>query len=89
MKIAFVTDDHQTISAHFVRAIYYEVFTIAEGKITQREALLLKQAGIQPIMTDIKGISPDNSAISGTRVAQIAATIAPNSPICQITCEAR
>ena len=58
MKIAFVTDDHQTISAHFVRAIYYEVFTTTEGKITQREAMLLKQAGIQPIMTDIKGIKP-------------------------------
>ena len=40
MKIAVVTDDHQTISAHFGRAIYYEVFTITDGKITQREALL-------------------------------------------------
>lgn len=40
MKIAVVTDDHQTISAHFGRAIYYEVCTIIDGKITQREALL-------------------------------------------------
>jgi predicted Fe-Mo cluster-binding NifX family protein len=40
MKIAVVTDDHQTISAHFGRAIYYEVFTITNGNITQREALL-------------------------------------------------
>jgi predicted Fe-Mo cluster-binding NifX family protein len=37
MKLAVVTDDHQTISAHFGRAFYYEVFTIADGKITQRE----------------------------------------------------
>jgi predicted Fe-Mo cluster-binding NifX family protein len=40
MKIAVVTDDHQTISAHFGRATYYEVFTISDGKITQREAIL-------------------------------------------------
>jgi predicted Fe-Mo cluster-binding NifX family protein len=40
MKIAVVTDDHQTISAHFGRAIYYEVFTITDGKITNRDALL-------------------------------------------------
>jgi predicted Fe-Mo cluster-binding NifX family protein len=37
MKIAVVTDDHQTISAHFGRAVYYEVFTIADGKIAQQE----------------------------------------------------
>jgi len=40
MKIAVVTDDHQTISAHFGRAVYYEVFTITDGKITKREALM-------------------------------------------------
>jgi predicted Fe-Mo cluster-binding NifX family protein len=40
MKIAVVTDDHKTISAHFGRATYYEVFTIIDGKITQREVLL-------------------------------------------------
>jgi predicted Fe-Mo cluster-binding NifX family protein len=37
MKIAVVTDDHQTISAHFGRAIFYEVFTIADGKVTHQE----------------------------------------------------
>ena len=112
MKIAVVTDDHVTISAHFGRATFYEVFTITDGKITQREALLkpahnqfanepndepgythgygpaaesrharmlgpirdcqvlltrgmghgahgnLKQAGIQPILTDIHEIEP-------------------------------
>jgi predicted Fe-Mo cluster-binding NifX family protein len=112
MKIAVVTDDHLTISAHFGRAMYYEVFTIENGKIAKREALLkpshdqfanephdetgyahgqgplagrrharmlepirdcqvllargmgqgandnLKQAGIQPILTDIKEIEP-------------------------------
>lgn len=37
MKIALVTDDHQTISAHFGRAQFYEVFTIEAGKISARE----------------------------------------------------
>lgn len=39
MKIAVVTDDHQTISAHFGRAVFYEVFTIADGKITGQATL--------------------------------------------------
>ena len=37
MKIAIVTDDSNTISAHFGRALYYEVFTIADGQIAERE----------------------------------------------------
>ena len=37
MKIAVVTDDHMTICAHFGRAVYYEVFTISDGKIAGRE----------------------------------------------------
>ena len=37
MKIAVVTDDHRTISAHFGRAVSYEVFTIIDGKITEQE----------------------------------------------------
>jgi predicted Fe-Mo cluster-binding NifX family protein len=37
MKIALVTDDHQTISAHFGRAVFYEVFTIEMGKVTAQE----------------------------------------------------
>lgn len=37
MKIALVTDDHQTISAHFGRAQFYEVFTIEAGRVTARE----------------------------------------------------
>lgn len=36
-KIAVVTDDRQTISAHFGRAQYYLVYTIQDGKVTQRE----------------------------------------------------
>ncbi len=39
MKIAVVTDDHRTISAHFGRAVFYEVFTISDGKITAQETL--------------------------------------------------
>ena len=40
MKIAVVTDDHQTISAHFGRAAYYEVFTVENGRIVKREEVL-------------------------------------------------
>ncbi len=36
-KVAAVTDDGGTISQHFGRAIFYEVFTIENGKITKRE----------------------------------------------------
>jgi predicted Fe-Mo cluster-binding NifX family protein len=38
MKIAVVTDDHQTISAHFGRAAFYEIFTIVDGQISNRAA---------------------------------------------------
>ena len=37
MKIAAVTDDGKTISAHFGRARYYVVVTIEDGKVTERE----------------------------------------------------
>lgn len=37
IKIAAVTDNGKTISAHFGRAGYYEVLTIEDGKITARE----------------------------------------------------
>jgi predicted Fe-Mo cluster-binding NifX family protein len=37
MKIAVITDDSQTISAHFGRAQYYDVFTIEEGQVVSRE----------------------------------------------------
>ena len=37
MKIAVVTDDSQTISAHFGRAQYYEVFTIEDSQVVNRE----------------------------------------------------
>jgi predicted Fe-Mo cluster-binding NifX family protein len=39
MKLAVVSDDHRTICAHFGHAVYYEVFTISDGKITGRETL--------------------------------------------------
>lgn len=39
MKIAVVTDDHQTISAHFGRAAYYEIFIIENGQIAGRQAM--------------------------------------------------
>lgn len=37
MKIAVITDDSKTISAHFGRAQYYAVFTITENQIAERE----------------------------------------------------
>lgn len=37
MKIAFVTDDGTTISAHFGRAAYYLVVTVEDGQASHRE----------------------------------------------------
>ncbi len=37
MKIAFATEDGQTISQHFGRAYYYQVLTIESGRIVHRE----------------------------------------------------
>ena len=37
MKIAAVTDDGRTISAHFGRATHYVVVTVADGKVVDRE----------------------------------------------------
>ncbi|MFA7567005.1 MAG: NifB/NifX family molybdenum-iron cluster-binding protein [Alkalispirochaeta sp.] len=37
MKIAVVTDDGKTVAAHFGRARYYQVFTVEDGTITDRE----------------------------------------------------
>lgn len=37
MKIAAVTDDGKTISAHFGKAQFYEVITIEDGNIVSRE----------------------------------------------------
>jgi predicted Fe-Mo cluster-binding NifX family protein len=37
IKVAIVTDDGTTISQHFGRARYYEVLTVANGAVTNRE----------------------------------------------------
>ena len=37
MKIAAITDDGTTISAHFGRARYYKVYTVEDGGIVERE----------------------------------------------------
>lgn len=37
MKIAIVTDDGQTISAHFGRARAYAVLTVLDGAVVERE----------------------------------------------------
>jgi predicted Fe-Mo cluster-binding NifX family protein len=39
MKIAFVSDDHSNISAHFGRALYYEIFTLEDGQVTAHETI--------------------------------------------------
>jgi len=37
MKIAVVTDDERTISAHFGRTQYYVIFKVEDGKVTGQE----------------------------------------------------
>ena len=37
MKIAAITDDGKTISQHFGRAAYYQVVTIEDGQIVDRQ----------------------------------------------------
>ncbi len=37
IKLAVVTDDGETISAHFGRAQFYVIVTLADGTVTQRE----------------------------------------------------
>ena len=37
MKIAFITDDGETISQHFGRASHYLVVKVAEGQVIERE----------------------------------------------------
>lgn len=37
MKIAVVTDNQTTISRHFGRAHYYQVFTVQDGQIVHQE----------------------------------------------------
>lgn len=37
MKVAFITEDGQTISRHFGRAKYYLVITLDNGKVVQQE----------------------------------------------------
>jgi predicted Fe-Mo cluster-binding NifX family protein len=36
-RIALVTDDGTTICAHFGRARYYEIITLEEGRVTDRQ----------------------------------------------------
>ena len=37
MKIAIITDDEQTISQHFGRALYYLVVTVENGQVLSQE----------------------------------------------------
>lgn len=38
MKIAVVTDDHKTISAHFGRAQNFVVFTVEDNKVVKKRS---------------------------------------------------
>ena len=49
MKIAIVSDDHQTISAHFGRAQFYEILTIDAGKVTTRETISRSFPQVTPL----------------------------------------
>ena len=55
MKIAIVSDDHQTISAHFGRAQFYEIFTIEAGNQTDHQSI----ARSFPVLTPVVGAEPD------------------------------
>jgi predicted Fe-Mo cluster-binding NifX family protein len=48
MKIAIVTDDHLTISTHFGRAKFYEVFTIEGGHVTAQETIARSNPQLLP-----------------------------------------
>ena len=48
MKIAVVTDNRQTISAHFGRAKFYEVFTITDGRVAARETIARSNLQLLP-----------------------------------------
>ncbi len=39
MKIAFITDDGETISSHFGRAKHYKIFTVDEKEIVHEELI--------------------------------------------------
>ncbi|NWJ95596.1 MAG: hypothetical protein HXX20_07420 [Chloroflexi bacterium] len=39
MKIAAVTDDGKTITAHFGKALYFAIITIEDGKVVGQELL--------------------------------------------------
>lgn len=77
MKIAFITDDDRTISAHFGQARYYAVFTVEEGRIVSRE--LRPKLGHAQFAAQEAPASPNAphgmDAASQTRHAAMAAAI--------------
>jgi transcriptional regulator with XRE-family HTH domain/predicted Fe-Mo cluster-binding NifX family protein len=58
MKIALITDDGETISQHFGRALYYLVLSIDEGVVVERE--LREKPGHRQFSQQVVGI--DQSA---------------------------
>jgi predicted Fe-Mo cluster-binding NifX family protein/quercetin dioxygenase-like cupin family protein/DNA-binding XRE family transcriptional regulator len=79
MKIAVITDDGKTISQHFGRAPYYEVLTIEEGKIVDRERrnkMGHNQFNAQPHAGEHHGANHGMDATSHDKHASMAETIA-------------
>ncbi|MGI5916282.1 MAG: NifB/NifX family molybdenum-iron cluster-binding protein [Anaerolineae bacterium] len=64
MKIACVTDDGQTISAHFGRAAYYAVITVEDGQIVSRE-LRDKMGHTHFVSRDATAGAAEHSSIAG------------------------
>jgi predicted Fe-Mo cluster-binding NifX family protein len=79
MKIAVITDDGNTISQHFGRALYYLVATVENGKITARELrekLGHAQFASEPHAADIPGQPHGMDQASHNRHLQMAEAIA-------------
>jgi len=65
MKIAFITDDGQSISQHFGRAQYYLVVQVAEGQVLNRE----KRDKLGHKQYVVEGHEPNHSHGSGMDAA--------------------
>jgi predicted Fe-Mo cluster-binding NifX family protein len=78
MKIAVITDDGKTISQHFGRANYYQVLTVENGQIVNREMrdkLSHSHFANEPHDPEIPGQPHGFSPASQDRHAQMAQAI--------------
>lgn len=79
MKIAFVTDDGNTISAHFGRAAHYLVIEVAEKKEVAREMRdkmghthFQKEKGHEEHSSESHGFSPQSQSRHSSMLEAIA-----------------